>query len=78
MITAKIGRRGQLVLPREIRERIQVDEGDRIAFVDRGEEILIQPIRSTLRDMRGSVPVTGRQDFDKIRESVKQKRNRNA
>ena len=71
MITAKIGRRGQLVLPREIRQRFQVNEGDRVAFLDRGDEIVLQPIRDSLLELRGSVPVTGKQDFTAVRKKTR-------
>ena len=71
MITARVGRRGQMTLPKEIRERFQVHEGDRIAFVRRGGEIVVQPLLQTLLDKRGSVKVSGKQDFESIRNKVK-------
>jgi AbrB family looped-hinge helix DNA binding protein len=74
MTTAsKIGRRGQMTLPSVVRDWLHVKEGDRVAFVRRGDEIVLQPMTRTLLDMRGSVPVTAPQDFDKIREAVIEK-----
>jgi hypothetical protein len=49
---------------------MRVEEGDRVAFVERGGEIVLRPIRQSLRDLRGSVPVDGPQDFEAIRASV--------
>ena len=70
MITSKIGRRGQVTLPRHLRRRLDLQEGDRIAFIQRGEELVLHPIKKTLLDLRGSVPVSGPQDFDAIRQQV--------
>lgn len=70
MPTAKVGRRGQLTLPKPVRQALGLEEGDRVAFVDQGGEVVLRPLRVTLRDLRGSVPVDGPQDFDAIRERV--------
>ncbi len=70
MIIRKVGRRGQITLPQAIRHRLNLQEGDRVAFVNRGEEVVLQPLTRTLLDLRGSVPVSGPQDFDAIRQQV--------
>jgi antitoxin PrlF len=74
MLQTRVGRRGQITLPREVRRRIKVDEGDRIAFIIQGEGVLIKPITQSLLDLRGSVEVTGEQDFNAIRKKVVAKR----
>lgn len=70
MLSTRIGRRGQIVLPREVRRRMKADEGDQIAFIIDGEQVIIKPITQNLLDLRGSVPVSGEQDFDTIRTEV--------
>lgn len=74
MLQTRIGRRGQITLPREVRRRIKVDEGDQIAFIIEGEQVIIKPLTQSLHDLRGSVRVTGEQDFDAIRKEVTAKR----
>lgn len=74
MLATRVGRRGQIVLPKEVRTKIKVAEGDQIAFVIDGEQIVIKPITHTLLELRGRVKVSGRQDFDSIRKQVKAKR----
>ncbi len=74
MLYTRVGRRGQIVLPKEVRMKIQVAEGDQIAFILDGEQVVIIPITHTLLKMRGRVRVRGRQDFDSIRSQVKAKR----
>ena len=70
MIISKVGRRGQVTLPRAIRRRLNLQEGDRVAYVTRGEEVVLLPLTRTLLDLRGSVPVSEPQDFDAIRRQV--------
>jgi antitoxin PrlF len=70
MVLARIGRRGQLTLPSEVRRLAKLKEGDQVAFVVEGERIILQPLTQTLLDLRGSVPVDGPQDFERIRQEV--------
>lgn len=74
MLSTRVGRRGQIVLPKEVRTKIKVAEGDQIAFVIDGEQVVIKPITHTLLELRGRVKVSGKQDFDSIRKQVKAKR----
>lgn len=76
MITSTVGRRGQVTVPRAIRQWLQLREGDRIAFIRRGDEIILQPLARTLLDLRGSVPVSEPQDFAAVRRQVLQERAR--
>lgn len=74
MSIAKVGRRGQMTLPREVRRALDVQEGDHIVFVRRRDEFSVQPLNRTLLELRGSVPVSGPQDFEGIREQVRKDR----
>ena len=42
--------------------------------VKKDERAMIKPIPQTLLDLRGSIPVSGKQDFDAIRTQVLIKR----
>lgn len=66
----KVGRRGQVSIPSAIRKQMNLQEGDRVAFIQRGDEVFLQPLRQSLSDFRGSVSVTEPQDFDAIRQEV--------
>jgi AbrB family looped-hinge helix DNA binding protein len=74
MITATVGRRGYITIPRNIRRQIGIKEGDRVTLVVQGDHIVLRPITQTLLDLRGSVPVTGPQDLDAIRKQVTSER----
>ena len=68
MVTAKVGRRGQLTIPKTIREQLSIQEGDRLAFVIKNGSISIEPLNTTIFDMRGAVSVEEPQDFARIRK----------
>ena len=70
MNVAKVGRRGQIAIPRTIRQELDLQEGDRLAFVHCGDRVILQPLKSTLLDFRGSIPVSEPQDFEAIRQQV--------
>ncbi len=54
MPQAKLSSKGQLVVPKEVRELLGVQEGDRIDFVvgDDGR-VFIRPAVADIRDLRG-------------------------
>jgi AbrB family looped-hinge helix DNA binding protein len=76
MITVKVGRRGQITIPSEIRQQIGLQEGDAVAVFQEGDQIILRPITGTLLDIRGSVVVDGPQDFDAIRKHMIAERGR--
>jgi len=75
MATAKVGRRGQLTLPKAIRDQLEIEEGQRVAFVKRDGAITLLPLNESLSDHYGSIEVDGPQDFDALRAEA---RHRNA
>jgi AbrB family looped-hinge helix DNA binding protein len=76
MIIGTVGRRGQMTVPQAIRRSLNLQEGDRVAFIRRGDEVVLQPLTNTLLDLRGSVPVAEPQDFAAIRHRVIQEQAR--
>jgi antitoxin PrlF len=56
MPTATITSKGQITLPKEIREHLRVAEGDRIEFViEAGGEVEVRPVTGSFRDLLGCV-----------------------
>jgi len=76
MTTTHVGRRGQITIPRAVREQLEIKEGDRVAFVQGKEGVVLQPLSQTILDLRGSVPVAGPQDFGAIRQQVLEAQSR--
>jgi len=74
MLNVRVNPKGQVTLPREIRRKLKIKTGDQMAVILDGEQIVIKPIAHTLLDMRGRVRVSGKQDFDAIRQQAMRKR----
>jgi AbrB family looped-hinge helix DNA binding protein len=65
-------RKGQVTIPKVIRDRLGVKEGEKVFFVVRGEEVVLKVVKGTILDLKGSVrPLVHPEDFDKIRQAVK-------
>ncbi len=75
MATVKISQRGQITIPSEVRRRVRLEPGDSLGLIVEGDKIILQPLTQTLFEMRGSVPVSGVQDFEAIRKQVIDKRS---
>lgn len=43
---AKITSKGQITLPREVRQALGVNPGDKIVFEQNGKEVSVRPVRS--------------------------------
>jgi AbrB family looped-hinge helix DNA binding protein len=73
MLESTVTRKGQVTIPKAIRDRLGVKEGEKVLFVMRGEEVVLKVVKGTILDLRGSVqPSAHPEDFEKIRQSVKQ------
>jgi AbrB family looped-hinge helix DNA binding protein len=79
MLNVRVSPKGQVTLPREIRRKLKIKSGDQMAVILDGDQIVFRPFTKTLLEIRGSVKVSGEQDFEKIRADVLSKRaKRNA
>ena len=73
MATSTITRKGQVTIPKAIRDTLGIKEGDSVFFVQRGNEVVLKVLHGTILDLRGSVPVTAPQDFEEVRRQVKER-----
>ena len=74
MSESVITRKGQVTIPKDIRDHLKAQEGERVVFVLRGNEVILKVVRGSILDLRGSVkPVKRPEDFDAVRRSVKRK-----
>ena len=50
-MTRTVGTKGQVVIPKEMRERFGINPGDEVSFWDCGDHVGLRPVRSpeTLR-----------------------------
>ena len=58
-IESKITSKGQTTIPAEIRERLGLQTGDRIAFIEMEQGFLIMPRNRPVSTLFGSLALTG-------------------
>jgi len=79
MMGSKLTSKGQTTIPKEIREYLGLRPGDRVLFLRRGQKIVLQALKQTLLDLRGSVMARGKpEDFKAVRQKVKHRIARRA
>jgi len=61
MAIATLTSKGQITLPKEVREHLHLDTGDRLEFVIRGDgEVQVKPVAGSYRELRGMLRRPGR------------------
>lgn len=64
-------RKGQITIPKPLREALGIRLGDRVAFRRRGDEIVLKPVQRNILDLEGSVsPKRRPEDFAAVRRKV--------
>ena len=57
MKTAKITEKGQITIPKRIREHLKLNQGDRVEFlVDVNGRVTLLPVTSHVKQLKGLVP----------------------
>lgn len=78
MTHSKVTSKGQITIPKGVREALGIREGDRVAFLVREDHALVRPVpRKSLRELHGSLPATRPYPgHEEIREEVRAERAR--
>lgn len=76
MSKAKVTSKGQVTIPKKVRDALGIREGDSVLFLVEGGRAVVTPVRrKSLRELHGALPATrpypGR---DEIRREVKEER----
>jgi AbrB family looped-hinge helix DNA binding protein len=74
----RVSSKGQITLPRQIRHKLHINSGDRVAVYLEGEQVILRPVTQSLLDLRGEVKVDGAQDFEAVRQEVLSRRAKKA
>jgi len=71
MKTSTITVKGQVTLPKEIREYLRVQKGDKVVFLKKGEDVIVRPAKQNILNFRGAVK-TGKaiKDLMGVRKKV--------
>jgi len=61
MATATLSSKGQLVIPKSVRDYMHLQAGDRVDFIVQDDgEVVVRPATSDVRDLRGMLEKPGR------------------
>jgi AbrB family looped-hinge helix DNA binding protein len=73
MVTATLTSKGQLTLPKAVRDSLNLHAGDRVMFVVRGDtEAVMQPLTKSVDEVFGRLhnPVQPRRSIDEMNAAV--------
>ena len=67
-----ITRKGQVTIPKEIRDHLNAKEGEKVAFFLRGDDVVLKVVRGNILSLKGSVKPRQRpEDMEAVRGLVK-------
>ncbi len=67
-----ITRKGQVTIPKEIRDHLKAKKGEKVAFFLRGDDVVLKVVRGNILSLKGSVKPRQRpEDMDAVRGLVK-------
>ena len=72
MTTSTLTRKGQVTIPKAIRDRLGIREGEKVFFVLRDDEVVLRALRGNILELKGSIkPSAHPENFEAIRRKVK-------
>lgn len=71
MPTARITSKGQITIPKQVRERLGVEPGDALEFRFEDDRLTVHPVhRRRVSDFRGLFPISQARDFSEERDQA--------
>ncbi len=71
MSAATLTRKGQITLPKAVRQRLGVGSGDRIEFIEADGGFLVVPAMRDVRSLKGIVPKPRRPvSIERMKEAI--------
>lgn len=68
----KVGKRGQITIPKAFRKSLEFGSGDSVAIVQIDGELHLKPVKKTIFDFIGGIPASeGSPEWDVIREEAR-------
>jgi AbrB family looped-hinge helix DNA binding protein len=68
--------KGQMTIPKEVRNALNLKPSEKVIIVVEGNHAVIKPLRGNILDIGGSMKVSDKEkpvDFHKVREEVKKR-----
>jgi len=70
MRAATLSSKGQVTIPRAIRERLRLKPGDRVMFVEREDMVVLEPVSGSIMDWYGALAGQPAPDWQDLRTDV--------
>ncbi|GJQ58027.1 MAG: hypothetical protein SCALA701_08280 [Candidatus Scalindua sp.] len=68
--------KGQMTIPKEVRNALNLKPSEKVIIVVEGDHAIIKPLRGNILDIGGSIRIPDKEkpvDFYKLREEVKKR-----
>ena len=69
MFTSTVTQKGQVTIPKKLRDSLHLNINDKVIFVRRNDGLILKPVKS-MQELQGSVPVKTKTAPEEIRKSV--------
>ncbi len=77
MEKAKITYKGQVTIPKKIRESLSIKEGESVIFQVEGDHAIMKPIKKSLQDFYGILPATKSYEaMETVRKEIRRNRGK--
>lgn len=70
MFTSTVTSKGQVTIPKILRDSLRIQANDRVIFVKREDSLILKPIKGIF-ELRGSIKTESSPDNQTVREAVK-------
>ena len=69
---AKVSARGQITIPKPIRQALAIKPGDSVLLIKEGNDLRIRPIHKTMFDLKGTLTLEEPMTFAEMRQKAKE------
>ncbi len=76
MQTSTVTRKGQVTIPVRVRRRLGLQQGDRVAFVDEDDRIVLRPVQNDVRAAFGLVSPRRSANLEQMRAAIRKRAGR--
>jgi AbrB family looped-hinge helix DNA binding protein len=76
MQTSAVTRKGQVTIPVGVRKRLGLRQGDRVAFVDEDDRIVLKPVQNDVRAAFGLVKTRRSVTLRRMDEAIRKRAGR--
>lgn len=76
MQTSSVTRKGQVTIPAPVRKKLGLRQGDRVAFVDEDDKVVLMPVQNDVRAAFGLVSTRRSASLEQMRAAVRKRAGR--